>query len=155
MQENVNIIKEIASEFQSFMAIRELAQSANTAETDLHHFVENGSLKWTEICYTQTNLDSVKDNLTSIGKTDVKDDPSRIKLKIRKTREAQLMGPVKSSSNIENIHLKEKFRNVLPTGNNDFEILDCGFLLDGKVIFSDRQNKRLIILDSKGVFVRI
>ncbi|CAC5426504.1 unnamed protein product [Mytilus coruscus] len=112
MQENVNIIKRIASEFQSFMAIRKLAKSANSAETDLHHFFENGSLNWTEISYTPTNIDSVKDNLTSIGKTDVKVDPSTIQLKVRKTREAQLIGPIKS--NIESIHLKEKFRNKLP-----------------------------------------
>lgn len=80
--------------------------------------------------------------------------PPRIELKVRKTREAQLIGPNNSSKNIESIQLKEKVKSRLPKGNYKFEIMDCGFLLDGNVVFSDRKNNRLVILDSNCVFVR-
>ncbi|XP_071179179.1 uncharacterized protein [Mytilus edulis] len=154
MQENTNIVKNLASEFQSFMAIRDLVQLTNTAETELQQMFEGESFDRIEIFFDPLNLNMVKVNLPSIGKTEVRVDPSRIQLKVRKAREAQLIGQIRCSRNIESIQLIEKVKSKLPKGRNVLEILDCGFLLDGNLIFSDRKNNSLIVLDSNCVFFR-
>lgn len=154
MQEHVTIVKSIASEFQSFMAIRELIKTANTAEAELQHLFESGLSNWIEIFYAPIDWNSVKDKLPSIGNYYVRDDVSRIKLKVRKTLGAQLIGPAKSSGNIDSVQLKEKVKSKLPRGKYEFEVLDCGFLLDGNLVFSDKKSDRLVILDPNGLFVR-
>ncbi|VDI03631.1 Hypothetical predicted protein [Mytilus galloprovincialis] len=97
MQEDVNIVKSIASDFQSFMAIRELTKVANTIETELQDFFERGTFHWIEISNSTIILQSVKDNLKSFGKPYVRVIPSKIKLNVQKTRGAQLIGPMKIS----------------------------------------------------------
>ncbi|CAC5426505.1 unnamed protein product [Mytilus coruscus] len=97
MQEDVNIVKSIASGFQSFMAIRELTKSANTTETGLQDMYNRGSFNWIEISNGTTILQSVKDNLKSFGKPNVRNNPSKIKLNVQKTRAAQLIGPMNLS----------------------------------------------------------
>lgn len=154
MQENVTIVQDIASEFQFFMAIREFTKSANIAETDLQQLFNGGSFNWVEILYTPTNLKTMKDIFQSVGKTDVRIGHPRIMLKVRKTQEAQLIGPIDSSRSIESIQLKERVKGRLPKGKKEFDILDCGYLLDGNLVFTDRKNNRLIIFDTNCVFVR-
>lgn len=72
MQENVNSIKTIASNFQSFIAIRELAQWTNKEESDLQNLYKNESFNWTEMSVVPMNLGSVKNTLTDIGQVEIK-----------------------------------------------------------------------------------
>lgn len=92
MKENVTIVKSLASQFQIFMVIREFTNVANTFETDLQRLFDSGSFNWTEILGTQTDIQSVKYHLTSIGEINVGINPSEIELTVRNYREAQFKG---------------------------------------------------------------
>lgn len=145
MQENVNSIKTIASNFQTFIAIRELAQWAHKEETDLQHLFENESFNWTEVSVVPINIQSIKNSFTTIGNIDDKHLPTKTLLKVRKTREAQLMGAGCISAKIDMIILKEKVKVDLPKKDKSHEILDCGILKNGDLLFSDRKNKCLLM----------
>ncbi|CAC5426513.1 unnamed protein product [Mytilus coruscus] len=97
MQEDVNIVKSIASDFQSFMAIRKLTKSANSTETHLQNLFDQGTFDWIEISNSTTILQLVKDSLKSFGKPDRRVHPPKIKLNVQKTRGAQLIGPINIS----------------------------------------------------------
>ncbi|XP_071179175.1 zinc-binding protein A33-like [Mytilus edulis] len=111
MQDNVTIVKSVASPFQTFMALRELTHLANTAETDLQRLFDSGSFNWIEILGTPADIQSLKDNFKSFGKIDFRFNPSKITLNVRKSREAQLQGckgivqsKVRVSFKINSIH---------------------------------------------------
>ncbi|CAG2221112.1 unnamed protein product [Mytilus edulis] len=150
MQENVNSVKTIASNFQTFIAIRELAQWANKEESDLQNLYENESFNWTEMSVVPTNLESVKNSFTDIGQIEIKGSSCKTQLKVRKTRQAQLMDTVRMSSDIDVINLKEKVKVNLQKKYENIEILDCAILRNGDLLFSDRQNKLLEMLDANG-----
>ncbi|VDI20457.1 Hypothetical predicted protein [Mytilus galloprovincialis] len=143
MQENVNSVKTIASNFQTFIAIRELAQWANKEESDLQNLYENESFNWTELSVVPMNLQSVENSFTNMGQIEIKGSSSRTQLKVRKTREAQLISAGCISAEIDMISLKEKVKVDLPKKDKDHEILDCGILKNGDLLFSDRKNKCL------------
>ncbi|VDI19200.1 Hypothetical predicted protein [Mytilus galloprovincialis] len=87
-----SIVKSLASQFQIFMVMREFTHIANMVETHLQRLFDSGSFNWTEILGTQTDIQSVKYHFTSIGEIDVRINPSKIELNVRKSREAQLKG---------------------------------------------------------------
>lgn len=95
MQEDVNIVKSIASGFQSFMAIRKLTKSANTAETFLQHSFDQGKFDWIEISNSNTSIELVKEKLKYFGTPDCRVHPP--KLNVQKTRGAQLTRPINIS----------------------------------------------------------
>ncbi|XP_052073484.1 nuclear factor 7, brain-like [Mytilus californianus] len=144
MQENVNSIKTIASNFQTFIAIRELEQWAHKKETDLQHLFENESFNWTEVSVVLINIQSIKNSFTTIDNIDGKQLPTKTLLKVRKTREAQLMGAGCISAKIDMIILKEKIKVDLPKKDKNHEILDCGIFNNGDLLFSDRKKQMLI-----------
>ncbi|CAC5378324.1 unnamed protein product [Mytilus coruscus] len=150
MQKNVNSIKTIASNFQTFIAIRELAQWAHKEETDLQHLFENESFNWTEVSVVLMKLQAVKNSFTDIGRIEIKESSVNTQLKVRKTRQAQLMDTVCMSLNIDMINLKEKVKVNLQKKDENVEILDCAILKNGYLLFSDRPNKCLLMLDANG-----
>lgn len=100
MQDDVNIVKSIATGFQSFtcfMAIRKVTKSANTAETFLQHSFDQGKFDGIEILNSITSIELVKENLKSFGTPVCRVHPPKIKLSVQKTRGAQLTGPINIS----------------------------------------------------------
>lgn len=112
MREDVNIVKSTASRFQSFLVIRELTKLANTTETGLQDLYDRGSFNWIEISNGTTILQSVKNNLKSFGKPNVRVNPSKIKLCVQKTRAAQLIGPLKLTNTPRSKAKKAKKRGT-------------------------------------------
>ncbi|CAC5391672.1 unnamed protein product [Mytilus coruscus] len=64
MKKNFTITKSVASQFQTFMVMREFTHLANTAETDLQRLFDSGSFNWIEILGTPADIQSLKDNFS-------------------------------------------------------------------------------------------
>lgn len=141
MQESLNSIKTIASDFQSFMAMRMMSQWAQTEEAEQQDWVQTEKFNWVDISVIPYDIKSSKDIPPSIGTIRVKRKCGKVALKMQKSREAQLIGPVGISRSIENIHLKEKLQCKIPLGKEALEILDCGVLPNGELIFCDKKNR--------------
>ncbi|CAG2197166.1 unnamed protein product [Mytilus edulis] len=120
MQEEAHIIKQYASDFQLFIAVR-----------DLEH----------------TSIETI---LPSLGNVNVITKESDIKLVNKREKQAQLSAIVTPC--IGKIQLKPLLQNIqLPSGNKtDLVIHDNCFLSNERLVFTDKLNKRLIILKDNG-----
>ncbi|VDI37612.1 Hypothetical predicted protein [Mytilus galloprovincialis] len=92
MKENVDLIKSIASDFQSFIAIRQTAEEVHTEEVELMHLVKDDKFKSVEIRMIPTEFDLLTDHFDSIGKVQIISSPCKISMKNSKIQEAQLSG---------------------------------------------------------------
>ncbi|CAC5391671.1 unnamed protein product [Mytilus coruscus] len=151
-KENLNCIKSIASDFQSFMVMRMMSQRTHTEETEQQNWIKSEKCHWVKISVIPYDIKSSEDSPPSIGQIKVQANCNKVTLKIRKSREAQLIGPISTSRNIETIQLRLKLECKIPCEYKFAEpqIMDGGILPSGELIFCDRKNGRLIILNSKG-----
>ena len=152
MHANVNIIREAASNFQTFMSIPEYIKPAHSEETALQSLCENESFNWNSILVNPTNIQALKDNLTSFGTMRIKRKASNLNMKVQKSRQAQLTATGLFSKTIETMEFKEVYQNKI---QNRPDILDCGILPNGELLFSDRSKKCLIKCDTRSSFRQI
>ncbi|VDI19197.1 Hypothetical predicted protein [Mytilus galloprovincialis] len=155
LKQNLNCIKSIASDFQSFMAMRMMLQTTQIEEIEQQNWIQGDKFNWNEISIIQCDIKSSKDEPPSIGKIQVQENSCKVALKMQKSREAQLIGKNGDSRNIESIQLKVKLECTIPCKYKEQQIMDGGVLPNGELIFCDRLNSRLVILDSEGDVVRI
>ncbi|CAG2238492.1 unnamed protein product [Mytilus edulis] len=128
MQDEADVIKKYASDFQLFLAFREFDSTVKNLEKDL----ANGTL------------------LPSLGNVNMITEESAIKLVNHRDKQAQLLATGMPS--VDKIQLKSVFENVqLPSGKEkNLTIWDICFLSHGRLGFSDQHNKRLILLKENG-----
>ncbi|VDI03635.1 Hypothetical predicted protein [Mytilus galloprovincialis] len=154
MQDNVHCIKSIASDFQSFMAMRLISQRAQTEETEQQDLVKSDKCNWVKISVIPYDVKSREHRPSSIGQINVQTNYKKVTMKMRKSREAQLIGQIGTSRNSETIQLRLKLKCKIPCNYVELQIMDGVILSTGEFIFCDRKNSRLIITNSKGIVVR-
>lgn len=154
VQENLNCIKSIASDFQSFMAMRMMSQTAQIEEIEQQNWIKSDKFNWNDISIIPCDIKSSRDGPPSVGKIQIQENCCKVTLKMRKSREAQLMGPIGISRNIETIQLKVKLECKICSEYEKQHIMDGGVLPNGELIFCDKRNSLLVILDSEGIAVR-
>lgn len=155
LHENINLIRDGATDFQTFMAIPEYVKFAYDAETTLRSICGNEFFNWNSITVITTNMQSVIDNLPSFGTLSIKRKASNVNLKVRRTRQSHYTGTSMFSKKIETIRFENRFRHQIPAAKNTHEILDCGILPNGNLLFSDRSNKCLFKFDTNSEFVQM
>ncbi|CAG2229214.1 unnamed protein product [Mytilus edulis] len=155
MQANVNVIRDAASNFQTFMSIPEYIKPAHSEETVLQSLCENESFNWNSISVISTNIQLIRDNLTSFGTMRIKRKASNLSMKVQKSRQAQLTATDFVSKRIETMEFKEVFQSQIQDNMGRHEILDCGILPNGDLLFSDRNNTCLYKFDTKSASVKI
>ncbi|CAC5391376.1 unnamed protein product [Mytilus coruscus] len=152
MHASVNVIRDAASNFQTFMSIPEYINTAHSEEIALQSLCENESLNWNSISVNPTSIQAIKDNLTSFGTMCIKRKAPNLSIKVQKCRQAQLTPTGFLSNTIETMEFKEVYQNQIQDG---YYILDCGILPNGELLFSDRRKKCLVKYDTRSAFVQI
>ncbi|VDI03629.1 Hypothetical predicted protein [Mytilus galloprovincialis] len=155
MQANVNIINDAATNFQTLMSIPEYIKSAHYEETALQSLIENESFNWNSISVIPTSIQAIKDNLTSFGTMRIKRKASNLSITVQKSRQAQLKATDFASKRIETMEFKEVFQSQIQDNIGRHEILDCGILPNGGLLFSDRNNNCLYKFDINSTSVKI
>ncbi|CAC5413787.1 unnamed protein product [Mytilus coruscus] len=150
MQEEAHIIKQYASDFQLFVAFRELEHTVKNLETDMHLLIKKDSAKQISISFSSTIVQSIETVLPSLGNVNVITKESDIKLVNQREKQAQLSAIVTPC--IAKIQLKTLLQNIeLPRGNEtELVIYENCFLSNGRLAFTDKLNKRLIVLKDNG-----
>ncbi|CAC5387165.1 unnamed protein product [Mytilus coruscus] len=150
MQEETHFIKQYASDFQLFIAFRELENTVKKLETDMHLLIKKDSAKQISISFSPTVVQSIESVLPSLGKVNVITKESDIKLVNQREKQAQLSAI--ATPCIGKILLKTLFQNMkLSSGNKtDLVICDNCFLSNRRLAFTDKLNKRLIVLKDNG-----
>ncbi|CAC5393404.1 unnamed protein product [Mytilus coruscus] len=152
MHANVNIIRDAASNFQTFMSIPEYIKPAHSEEIALQSLCETEFFNWNSISVNPTSIQAIKNNLTSFGTMRIKRKASNLSMKVQKSRQAQLTATGFFSKTIETMEFKEVYQNQI---QDRPDILDCGILPNGELLFSDRSQKCLIKHDTRSAFVQI
>ncbi|CAC5426480.1 unnamed protein product [Mytilus coruscus] len=124
MKENVDLIKRIASDFQSFIAIRQTSDEVHTEEMELMHLVKDDKLKSVEITMIPTEFDLLTDHFDSIGKVQIISSPCKISMKNSKIQEAQLSGASVFPISVEKIKLKKTEEFSLDDVIKDFNAIN-------------------------------
>ncbi|VDI41263.1 Hypothetical predicted protein [Mytilus galloprovincialis] len=150
MQEEAHIIRQYASDFQLFIAFRDLEHTVKDLETDMHLLIKQDSAKQISISFSPTVVQSIETVLPSLGFVNVITKESNIKLVNQREKQAQLSAI--ATPCIDKIQLKTLLQNIkLPSGNKtDLVIYDNCFLSNGRLAFTDKLNKRLIVLKDNG-----
>ncbi|CAG2238488.1 unnamed protein product [Mytilus edulis] len=150
MQEEAHIIKQYASDFQLFIAVRDLEHTVKHLERDMHLLIKKDSAKQISISCSPTVVQSIETVLPSLGNVNVITKESDIKLVNQREKQAQLSAI--ATPCIDKIQLKALLQNIkLPSGNKtELVIYDNCFLSNGRLAFTDKLNKRLIVLKDNG-----
>ncbi|CAG2196915.1 unnamed protein product [Mytilus edulis] len=150
VQEEVDAIKQYGSDFQRFIAFRDLETKAKVLETGKQSLATKDSAKQISLSFSTDVVQSVEKLYPTLGNVIVNTKESDIKLVDHRGKQAQILAIAMPC--IDKIQLKPVFENVqLPTGKNNGCVIwgNC-FLSKGRLAFSDSCNKRLIVFKDNG-----
>ncbi|XP_052074749.1 uncharacterized protein LOC127712396 [Mytilus californianus] len=150
VQEEADIIKQYASDFQLFIAFREFESTVKSLEKDVQSLIERDSARQISISFSTKVELAIETLLPSLGNVNVITKESDIKLINHRGKQAQLLAIVTPC--IDKIQLKPVFESVQFQSGEDSKltIWDNCFLSPGRLAISDELNKRLIIFKDNG-----
>ncbi|VDI76385.1 Hypothetical predicted protein [Mytilus galloprovincialis] len=154
IKEEAEVTKEYASDFQLFIAFRELESTVKNIETDTHLLIKKESAKQISISFSPTIVHSIETLIPSLGNVNMIAKESDIKLVNHRGRRAQLLSV--ETPCIDKIQIKMVCKNIeLARGNEtDRVIYDSCFLSGGRLAFLDKLNKCLNVFNDNGEHVK-
>ncbi|XP_071127596.1 putative leucine-rich repeat-containing protein DDB_G0290503 [Mytilus edulis] len=148
--EDVEIIKNHATDLQTFLGTKELGNKLNEKEKDLQSWIDGGSLGHTSISFQLNNLlQNFSEETATFGKPIVDVQSCKIQLQRRKEGQAQLMKVDQEPKRlVEHItlELKAKFDT---TATN---VSGCCILPCGKLVVSNYSPSYLTLFAPDGKF---
>ncbi|CAC5378321.1 unnamed protein product [Mytilus coruscus] len=150
MQDEAKVIKQYASDFQLFLAYRELERAVKNLETDVHLMIKKNSANQISISFSPAVEMAIKTFVPSLGNVNVITKESDIKLVNHREKQAQLLSI--GTPCIDKMKLKPVLENIqLPSGKDyKLNIMNSCFLSHGRLAFADKLNKRLIVFKDNG-----
>ena len=158
MQEEAGVIKEYASDFQLFIAFREFESTVNSLETDVQSLIKRDSARQISISFSPNVELAIETLLPSLGNVNVITKESNIRLVSHREKQAQILTIetpcIDKILCIDKIQLTAVFESVQLQSGKDkkFIICDSCFLENGRLVFSDKWNKRLIVFKDNGLY---
>lgn len=155
MQKEFEIVKTYVSDFQFFMSIRHLGNSAKDRETNLHTvLLEDSAVDNITLSFGSAENRTFENTLPFLGKVEILNENCQVKLLNQRDKQAQLL--TVGTCDIDGIQLhplldRFKVRNSRTRFAKEVLILDNCFVNDS-LVFSDKLNKRLIVYQNNGTF---
>ncbi|XP_052067496.1 uncharacterized protein LOC127706831 [Mytilus californianus] len=148
--ENVESIKEHATDMQTFLGITQLETKLNKTENDIQSWIEDQQLAHVEvICQFNDLLQNISKETPTFGKVGINALPCKLLLKRRKESQAQLISVnVNPTMSVDNITLKLKTK-INTTALN---VSGCCILPCGKLVVSNFNPSFLILFSPGGKF---
>ncbi|VDI37765.1 Hypothetical predicted protein [Mytilus galloprovincialis] len=150
IQAEAVVIKQYGSDFQRFIAFRDFEKKLKSLETDTHSLATNDSAKQISLSFSTDVVQSVEKLIPTLGGVIVNTKESEIKLVDHRGKQAQILAIGRPC--IDKIKLKLVFESVqVPHGHKKNSIMwDNCFLSNGRLVFSDSSDKRLIVFKESG-----
>ncbi|XP_076071990.1 uncharacterized protein LOC143043687 [Mytilus galloprovincialis] len=148
--EDVEIIKNHATDLQTFLGTKELGNKLNEKEKDLQSWIDSGSLGHTSISYQLNNLlQNFSEETATFGKSIVEVQPCKLSLQRRKEGQAQLMKVDQEPKRlVEHITLELKAKFDTKATN----VSGCFILPCGKLVVSNYSPSYLTLFAPDGKF---
>ena len=158
LQSDIIAIKEYASDLQTFLGSKAIEEEVQKEEENLMALSEDGCLQQLNLrCKINTKIQDILFTITRFGSVSIEASPPSVAIKTMKAKQAQIMSviqppSVKSINDIK-LTLHTTFNITKVKGNNT--ITGCIVCPNGKMIFVDYYNRRLIILNEDGTLDKV
>ena len=158
LQSDTIAVKECASYQQTFLLSKAIAEDVKKEEEYLMTLSEDGGLQQLNIRYNiNTKIKDILSTITTFGSVSIETSPPSVGIKTMKDKQAETMSfmehpSVKSINDIK-LTLHTTFKIPNRTGYN--YITGCTVCPNGKMIFVDYNNSRLIILKEDGTLDKV
>lgn len=152
LQNTISDIKSYASDLQTFLGSKSIEADVIKEKHFLHELTENGSLECTDLLFTRNDkLSDILSTITTFGAISTETTPPSIIIMTEKENEAQLMAvQMAKPKSIDDINLVIKKTLNLPKGSKSNYVTGCSITSTGKMIFTDFENNRVIVLNDSG-----
>ncbi|XP_052064015.1 uncharacterized protein LOC127704156 [Mytilus californianus] len=140
-KQNIEKVKQHSTDLQAFVSMKLLEKEVYNNEQFLASIKNN--LEERTWSYQVNNV--IKD-ITSFGKIIIETKPYDVVLTHKKNKQAQTMVPRVLSRSIVNVSLK--LHKTINTMGKD--ITGCCMLLDGRMVFADKENNAVRVLNNDG-----
>ncbi|XP_071121942.1 uncharacterized protein [Mytilus edulis] len=145
--EDVESIKDHATDMQTYIGTRLLENKLNQIENDMQSWINGGSLAHTVVSYKiDSELNYIKDEITKFGKPVVDVQSCKLPIRRRKESQAQLMKVKTEPKTIDHITLTLKTKIKISASN----VSGCCILPCGRLVISNYDPSFLLLLTPDG-----
>ena len=153
LQSNIIAVKEYASDLQTFLGSKTIDEEAKKEEEYLMDLSDNGCLQQLNLRYNiNTKIQDILSTITTFGFVFIETSRSSVVNKTMKDKQEQIMSVIQHSSVKSNNDIKLTLDRtfIFKARDEDIYITGCLVCPNGKMIFVDNCNNRLIILNEVG-----
>jgi hypothetical protein len=152
IQGTILALKEYASDLQTFLGSKSIEVEVEKQERFVESLSEDGSLKQLNIkCSIDNKILDFVSTITTFGSVAIETGSQTAVLKTEKSKQAQIMSVVEPPSlhSIHDIKLT-LYSNIKIPKEISNSSRGCVICPNGKMLFTDRNSKRLVILNNDG-----
>jgi hypothetical protein len=152
LQSDIRAVKEYASDLQTFFGSKVIEEEVKREEENLMALSEDECLQQLNLRYINTKIQDILSTITTFGSVSIETSPPSVVIKAIQDKQAQIMSVIQHPSvkSINDIKLTLHTTINIPKGKCMIYITGCIVSPNGKIIFVDYYNRRLLILNEDG-----
>ena len=158
LQSDIRAVKEYASDLQTFLGSKAIEEEVKKEEEYLMALSEDGCLQQLNLRYNiNTKIKDILSTITTFGSVSIETSPPSVVIKAIQDKQAQIMSVTQHPSvkSINDIKLTLHTTFDIPTGNRIIGIAGCIVCPNGKMIFVDYYNSKLVILNEDSTLDKV
>jgi DNA-binding beta-propeller fold protein YncE len=157
LQSDIRAVKEYASDLQTFLGSKVIEEEVKMEEENLMALSEDECLQQLNLRYINTKIKDILSTITTFGSVSIETSPPSVVIKTTKDKQAQIMSVIQHSSvkSINDVKLTLHTTFRIPKGKYDNAITGCIDCPNGKMMFVDNDNRRIVILNDDGTLDKV
>jgi DNA-binding beta-propeller fold protein YncE len=158
LQSDIIALKEYASDLQTFLGSKAIEKEVKKKEDYLKSLYKEECLQQLNLRHNiNTKMKDILSTIATFGSVSVETSPPSVVIKSRKDKQAQLMTVMQHTSvkSINDVKLTFHTTFNIPKGKYNIEIGGCIVCPNGKMIFVDFKDSRLVILNEDGTLDKV
>ena len=158
LQSDIIAVKEYASDTQAFLGSKAIAEEVKKEGEYLMALSDDECLHQFNLRYNiNTKIDDVMSTITTLGSVSIETSPPSVVIKTTTAEQAQIMSVTQHSSvkSINDIKLTLHTTFDILEQYGDSNMTGCIVCPNGKMIFVDYYNNRLVILNEDGTLDKV
>ena len=157
LQSDIRAVKEYASDLQTFLGSKVIEEEVKKEEENLMALSEDECLQQLNLRYINTKIKDILSTITTFGSVSIETSPPSVVIKTTKDKQAQIMSVIQHSSvkSINDVKLTLHTTFRIPKGKYDNAITGCIDCPNGKMMFVDNDNRRIVILNDDGTLDKV
>lgn len=154
LHSTISATKQYASDIQIFLGSKTIESDVEKEDKFVRSLSEDGSLQNMSLRYTvDDKISNILTQITSFGSISIETSPTLDLPKLEKDKQAQIMQQ-HTPRLISDFNLILQSTFSIPKLMKPPNINGCVICADGKMIFTDRNNNKLVILNDDGTLVK-